>query len=33
MVMAAGAVAMVLLFYVPALTFHLYLSKAVSHET
>ena len=27
MVMACGAVAMVLLFYVPALIFHLYLSK------
>ena len=27
MVMACGAVAMVLLFYVPALIFHLYLSQ------
>ena len=33
MVMAVGAIAMVLLFYLPALIFHLYLSKAASDES
>ena len=32
MVMACGAVAMVLLFYVPALIFHLYLSRIQTEE-
>ena len=32
MVMACGAVAMVMLFYVPALSFHLYLSKVKIEE-
>ncbi|MBR4077418.1 MAG: hypothetical protein IKK17_02310 [Oscillospiraceae bacterium] len=32
MVMASGAVAMVLLFYVPALIFHLYLSQFQTEE-
>lgn len=33
MVMACGAVAMVLLFYVPALIFHLYLSSVKIEDT